>query len=719
MKSIIIYLIMGFTMLSAQDAAGQYKLSGVDVMYTFVTRDTVTLTVTDAYGMGITQAVAGIPAAVPFTTQAMQLTDAALSAVGINLNINLNDDGSGSVAEGSYYPDVNTIKDENGACVTLQQVLPVTDNFTYTSSGSMMADAGMVHPGVNVLGLPGISTRAGTAIGGFGLSGSFTFEDFSMIPIHPTLCDPSDATCYPFTVGDYDADGTVQVYPALNAYGFPEYVPGGFPLTGLSGGYFLKRGLNTDALTSVFPDNTEPDFILEWHGVDGKDSGLGLGDTDDDNIDLGDDDEDGTWFDRTLGIPGITATYMDPACGFTLPIYGDVTDAFTAVGLSSCIDTVDVAASGYLMDPSGALATWGNFLTANAATYAGTAATLTDLGTDPAGIMVACGATGAPTDQDAGACLTACAGDTDCNTACVSTCAAAAVAAYVTANNPNILVDDSDHDFDVTTNTGRLTMNFDIPCVPIIEAREVVAEFIEVGGEDEVAGCMDVDACNYDATATYDDNSCFHGQIEEDDSLAPCYAQIGQICTHDCDACCIEGDCTLYVDECGVCGGDGIDEGACDCDGNAVDCAGVCGGGAVETDCGCGETASDTTTGCCADGLGPNDEAQDCAGVCGGDDTSCLSIDEVTALDRYSITSVYPNPFNPVINISYGLPENSNIQLVMYDAGGNRIETLLNGFQTAGVHSISWDASSYPSGLYFIRLVGSGFSETQKVVLMK
>ena len=73
----------------------------------------------------------------------------------------------------------------------------------------------------------------------------------------------------------------------------------------------------------------------------------------------------------------------------------------------------------------------------------------------------------------------------------------------------------------------------------------------------------------------------------------------------------------------------------------------------------------------------------------------------------------------PFIVGSYGLPENTNIQVVVYDIGGNRIETLLNGFQAVGIHSISWNASSYPSGLYLIRLVGSGFSETQKVVLMK
>ena len=138
MKRTILVLCAVSALIVAQDAAGQYKLSGVDVLYTFVTRAENTLTVTDAYGLGVTVAVATIPAAVPFTTQAMQLTDAALGAIGINLNVTLNEDGTGAIAEGSYYPDVNTITDENGNCVTLQQVLPVTDEFTYTSMGNMM-----------------------------------------------------------------------------------------------------------------------------------------------------------------------------------------------------------------------------------------------------------------------------------------------------------------------------------------------------------------------------------------------------------------------------------------------------------------------------------------------------------------------------------------------------------------------------------------------------
>ncbi|SVC20038.1 uncharacterized protein METZ01_LOCUS272892, partial [marine metagenome] len=406
--------------------AGSYKLTGVDVLYTFITRAENTLTVTDAYGIGVTIPVATIPAAVPFTTQAMQLNDAALGAIGINLNVTLNEDGSGEVAEGSYYPDVNTIEDENGACVTLQQVLPVSDPFNYTSMGNMMAAVGMAHPGVNVLGLPGISPMAGQQLGGLELSDSETFEDFPMFPAHPTLCDPTGTDCFPFTVGDIDGSGTLEIYPDVNLLGIPEYVPGGAPLTGLTAGYWLKEGVNADEITSVYPGNTDPDFHLEWHGVDGADSGLGWGDDAD-----SDEDGDGTWFDRIVGIPGITATFMNPACGFNLPIYGDVSAVFEAMGLGSCVDGVSSAASAYLMDP--ALETWGGFMTGNAAQFNG--------------------------------CLAATGGDM----------------AFCAGTYPQFLADDSDHDFNGVD--GRLTMNFDIPCVGIIEAREVIAEFIEVGGD--------------------------------------------------------------------------------------------------------------------------------------------------------------------------------------------------------------------------------------------
>ena len=86
---------------------------------------------------------------------------------------------------------------------------------------------------------------------------------------------------------------------------------------------------------------------------------------------------------------------------------------------------------------------------------------------------------------------------------------------------------------------------------------------------------------------------------------------------------------------------------------------------------------------------------------------------------EYALIAAYPNPFNPITKITYGLPENTDIQITVYDMGGTQIITLVNTFQTAGYHTISWNASSYPSGVYLIRMDSGEFSQIQKVVLVK
>ena len=110
-------------------------------------------------------------------------------------------------------------------------------------------------------------------------------------------------------------------------------------------------------------------------------------------------------------------------------------------------------------------------------------------------------------------------------------------------------------------------------------------------------------------------------------------------------------------------------------------------------------------------------EIDEC-GICGGNN-ECLSLNELIIPDYYSISNIYPNPFNPVTNITYGLPENGNVLLNIYNIQGRLIETLLNDFQTAGYHSLSWDASSHPSGVYLVRMESGEFTQTQKVLLVK
>ena len=70
-------------------------------------------------------------------------------------------------------------------------------------------------------------------------------------------------------------------------------------------------------------------------------------------------------------------------------------------------------------------------------------------------------------------------------------------------------------------------------------------------------------------------------------------------------------------------------------------------------------------------------------------------------------------------NIFYELTISSVIKLIVYNLYGVQIATLVNNFQNPGVYTIKWDASSYSSGVYLIRLESDEFIQTHKVVLVK
>jgi hypothetical protein len=79
----------------------------------------------------------------------------------------------------------------------------------------------------------------------------------------------------------------------------------------------------------------------------------------------------------------------------------------------------------------------------------------------------------------------------------------------------------------------------------------------------------------------------------------------------------------------------------------------------------------------------------------------------------------YPNPFNSTTTISYDLFTNSLVTLTIYDVFGRQIEILLNKRETAGVHSVRFDASGLPGGVYFYRLQAGMYHDTNKLLLVK
>jgi len=96
--------------------------------------------------------------------------------------------------------------------------------------------------------------------------------------------------------------------------------------------------------------------------------------------------------------------------------------------------------------------------------------------------------------------------------------------------------------------------------------------------------------------------------------------------------------------------------------------------------------------------------------------------------ENFFLSQNYPNPFNPSTKIKFTIPsvviasETKQSQLVtlkVFDILGNEVAILINEEKLAGIYEVVFDASQYPSGIYFYRLQAGSFVETKKMVLMK
>jgi hypothetical protein len=87
--------------------------------------------------------------------------------------------------------------------------------------------------------------------------------------------------------------------------------------------------------------------------------------------------------------------------------------------------------------------------------------------------------------------------------------------------------------------------------------------------------------------------------------------------------------------------------------------------------------------------------------------------------ENYALAQNYPNPFNPSTEIEYALPEAAEVQLEVFNMMGQRVATLVSERQTAGNHSVSFDAGTLASGVYLYRLSAGQEVITQKMTLLK
>ncbi len=85
----------------------------------------------------------------------------------------------------------------------------------------------------------------------------------------------------------------------------------------------------------------------------------------------------------------------------------------------------------------------------------------------------------------------------------------------------------------------------------------------------------------------------------------------------------------------------------------------------------------------------------------------------------FGLEQNYPNPFNPTTSISYTIPKSAQTTLKVYDVLGNEVATLVNGENTAGVHSVEFNAAKLSSGIYFYKLQSGNLLQTKKMMLLK
>ncbi len=86
--------------------------------------------------------------------------------------------------------------------------------------------------------------------------------------------------------------------------------------------------------------------------------------------------------------------------------------------------------------------------------------------------------------------------------------------------------------------------------------------------------------------------------------------------------------------------------------------------------------------------------------------------------------SIYPNPFNPTTNISYGLDKDANVTIQVFNLRGELINTVLSGFKTKGTYNLHWDCidvngAGCPSGMYFFKMTTGDSVSVKKALLMK
>ncbi len=93
-------------------------------------------------------------------------------------------------------------------------------------------------------------------------------------------------------------------------------------------------------------------------------------------------------------------------------------------------------------------------------------------------------------------------------------------------------------------------------------------------------------------------------------------------------------------------------------------------------------------------------------------------------VNSFALEANYPNPFNPTTNISYSIPEFGEISLIVFDALGKEVKTLVTGEIAPGAYNAVWNGTDnngneVSTGMYFYKLTSGEFTQTRKMMFVK
>ncbi len=99
--------------------------------------------------------------------------------------------------------------------------------------------------------------------------------------------------------------------------------------------------------------------------------------------------------------------------------------------------------------------------------------------------------------------------------------------------------------------------------------------------------------------------------------------------------------------------------------------------------------------------------------------TTVSKMHSISPPEQYVLAQNYPNPFNPVTRIGFTLFNSGFTSLKVFNLLGKEVATLVDHAKEAGIHTVTFDASRLPSGIYFYTIRSGTFVETKRMILLK